>query len=722
MPGARAAAAYLAGILGVAAVIVLGQALAAGLNEATVALALLLVVLFVADLWGSRPALATSLVAALGFDYFFLPPFGTFYIADLRSWAALAAFVVTALTVGQLSARARRRVSAAEAAQRDARMESAYHRGLLEASLDPLVTIAPDGHITDANAAMDAITGKPHGEIVGAEFSTFFRDPGEARNAYERAFQDGSVRDWPLEVRRADGSGVPVLYNASVYRDPGGAVSGVFAAARDISAIERAEREIRHLASFPERSPVPIVELDRDMNVRFMNAAMKAALEDCADGTPRQFVPSGWVARLASAPQADEADIQDIDVSGRSFHEQLFYSREFQTLRIWATDISDRKEAERALVRVNRALKTLSGANQTLVRARNEQELLQKMCDVLVETDRFRMAWIGLAEQDAERNVRAAAIAGVDDGYVEQARVAWSDSPRGRGPTGTAIRTGEPQINRDFLNNPRMAPWRAEALKRGYSSSISLPLRDEKGVFGALTIYAAEPDAFGGDEVTVFKELAADLSYGIAALRSLGEREAAMRQLRESLERTVGALASTVEGRDPYTAGHQRRVAQLASAIGRELGLPEEQIHGIYLAGLIHDVGKINVPQELLSKPGVLSALETQLVRVHAQAGYDIVKGIAFPWPVAQAVLQHHERLDGSGYPGGLKGDAIIVEARILAVADVVETMMSHRPYRPAKGLGNALGEIKSGKGRLYDASSVDACVDLFMNRRFTFD
>jgi len=195
----------------------------------------------------------------------------------------------------------------------------------------------------------------------------------------------------------------------------------------------------------------------------------------------------------------------------------------------------------------------------------------------------------------------------------------------------------------------------------------------------------------------------------------------AVRQLRESLEDTVGAIASTVEARDPYTAGHQRRVAQLASTIAREMGLPEEQIRGIFFAGLIHDVGKINVPAEILNKPGVLTPLEMELVRVHAQAGYRIIKGIEFPWPVAEAIWQHHERLDGSGYPRALAADAIIIEARILAVADVAETIMSHRPYRPAKGLDAALAEIESGKGRLYDAAAVDACVRLFRQKGFAF-
>jgi HD-GYP domain-containing protein (c-di-GMP phosphodiesterase class II) len=266
-----------------------------------------------------------------------------------------------------------------------------------------------------------------------------------------------------------------------------------------------------------------------------------------------------------------------------------------------------------------------------------------------------------------------------------------------------------------------MGPWREEALKRGYASSAALPLKDAPGVFGALTVYAGESEALGPGEVDLFIEMAGDLAYGIAALRASGERETAVRQFYESLEDTVGAIASTIEMRDPYTAGHQRRVAKLAAMIAGEMGLPEDQIRGIFLAGLIHDVGKINVPAEILSKPGKLTPLEMQFIRTHAQAGYDIIKGVEFPWPIAETLLQHHERLDGSGYPKGLAAEAVIVEARILAVADVTEAITAHRPYRSAMGLDVALAEIEVGKGRLYDPAAVDACIALFRNKGFTF-
>ena len=195
--------------------------------------------------------------------------------------------------------------------------------------------------------------------------------------------------------------------------------------------------------------------------------------------------------------------------------------------------------------------------------------------------------------------------------------------------------------------------------------------------------------------------------------------DAAVRRWYEGLEDTVGSIASTIELRDPYTAGHQRRVAKLAAAIGGELGLPEDQFAGSF--SQVRDVGKINIPAEILSKPGKLTSIEMQFIQTHPQAGYDIIKGIEFPWPIAEAILQHHERLDGSGYPRGLATEAVIVEARILAVADVTEAMTAHRPYRPALGLEAALAEIETGKGRLYDPAAVDACIALFRNKGFAF-
>jgi putative two-component system response regulator len=194
-----------------------------------------------------------------------------------------------------------------------------------------------------------------------------------------------------------------------------------------------------------------------------------------------------------------------------------------------------------------------------------------------------------------------------------------------------------------------------------------------------------------------------------------------LEKLRKAMEGTIQVISSTVEMRDPYTAGHQRRVAALVAAIAAEMGLPEDRIDGLRMAGLIHDLGKIAVPAEILSKPGRITEAEFNMIKCHPQAGYDILKDIEFPWPIAEIVYQHHERMDGSGYPRGLSGEEILMESRILCVADVVEAMASHRPYRQALGIDKALEEISSNRGILYDADVVDTCLKVFAEKGFAW-
>lgn len=192
-------------------------------------------------------------------------------------------------------------------------------------------------------------------------------------------------------------------------------------------------------------------------------------------------------------------------------------------------------------------------------------------------------------------------------------------------------------------------------------------------------------------------------------------------KLNKLLNDTVSGLVSAIEHRDPYTAGHQRRVTQLAVAISQEMKLSKDKQDCIRIASMIHDIGKINIPVEILSKPGSINKYELELMQNHPQAGYDILREIDFPWPVAEAVLQHHERLNGSGYPNGLKGDDILLEARVIYVADVVEAMSSHRPYRASLGIKKALAELEDNKGNLYDPEIVDTCIKLFNKNKFKF-
>jgi PAS domain S-box-containing protein/putative nucleotidyltransferase with HDIG domain len=382
-------------------------------------------------------------------------------------------------------------------------------------------------------------------------------------------------------------------------------------------------------------------------------------------------------------------------------------------------DISERKQADQALRRSNRFLRTLSRCNEALVHATDEADLLQDMCRIVVDVGEFALAWVAYIEattarpmaQSGERAAEYVSAFGLDGDMDNACR-----------PAVKALATGSLEVMNDIAADTEYPSWRQRALDCGYRSAIALPLKSNGGVVGTLNIYSAEAGAFGEAEVGLLSELAGDLAFGITTLRVRAEREENALKLEKALEDTIQAIATTIERRDPYTAGHQKRVARLAAAIARELGLSEMHINGVLRGAEIHDIGKIYVPSEILSRPGRLSDVEFSLIKTHPQVGYDIVKEIDFPWPVAAMILQHHERLDGRGYPNGLKGDEIIREAKILAVADVVDAMVSHRPYRSALGVEAALGEIEKNSGILYDEAVAAACLRLFRERGFEFD
>jgi putative nucleotidyltransferase with HDIG domain len=267
--------------------------------------------------------------------------------------------------------------------------------------------------------------------------------------------------------------------------------------------------------------------------------------------------------------------------------------------------------------------------------------------------------------------------------------------------------------------------WKLAALPaEGWTAAVEKPLLQFRGLTLAVSVLMALLIGLMADyraHMTLAVRQRTDVLQ-----RSLADRREAEEQLsrtldslRQAMGATLRTLALAIETKDPYSAGHHKRVADLARTIAMEMGLSEETIDGIRTAATLHDIGKIPLPPEILNKPGKLSAAEFQQVKMHSQTGYDILNEIEFPWPVARIVWQHHERIDGSGYPLGLKGEEILPESRVLAVADVVEAMCSHRSYRPMPGLDKALEEIGAQRGILYDPAAVDACLRIFREKDF---
>ena len=707
----RLAGTYAGALLGVAAVTAAGAPFVGRLNDTTVALAYLLVVLFVAARRGRGPALAASLLAVLTFNFFFLPPLYELTIADPRNWVALAAFLITAVVAGQLSEQARRRALEAEAGRERARQAAAYDRSLLEASLDAMAAIGRDGTITDVNAAAERLTGCARTELIGTEFARCFTDPQRASADHRQALREGIVRNSTLAIRHRDGRAVPVLSHASVYRDDGGEAVGVFVVAREIGEPVRAtsgpalrgpppippparratpppagpvaargrtdaapgrvllalvpplvtgvvqyalwpilqpfawflfypavflssrigglrggllattaatglvwwffippehvlvKAEARYLVSAAAFALTGALFSILQSRLTAVTRAATSALADSQAHAEDLRQASDEIARLVE--QASDAifvadrdgRIADVNrrgaqMTGRSREAlvgrplaELFAPRDAERLRraaeelrrggvqiaelalrrkdadelpvevsakilpdgrwqAFARDITERKHAEGELIRAHRAQRALSSCNQALVRAGNEAQLLAEICRITVEEAGYRFCWVGRAEHDAEHTVRPIAQAGFETGYLERAHITWADDERGRGPTGTAIREQRVVVARDIATDPRLAPWRAEALRRGYASSIAIPVMFDASTPGAMTIYASDPGAFGEREVALLSEFAGDLAYGIATLRTRIERDRAqdeLRALNAELEQRVAA-------------------------------------------------------------------------------------------------------------------------------------------------------------------------------------
>lgn len=369
------------------------------------------------------------------------------------------------------------------------------------------------------------------------------------------------------------------------------------------------------------------------------------------------------------------------------------------------------------------ALSALSEAAAALARADSVDLLVAEVCGAIVSQDPYILAWVGRAEDDANKSVTVIGGSGSALSYIQNITVSWSDQNiSGLGPGGVCIRTGVSNVISDSEIDEGFVAWKVRAREYGIRSAVGCPIPSIDGghPYGCLLVYSKVPRAFGDSEVQLFESLAQEIGFGLRSIErqhklddQIREKQLTQERLADALRATIEAMARTMEWRDPYTAGHQKRVAMIATAIAKKMGIDDEGTQALYMAAMVHDIGKVAVPAEILTKPTRLTELEMKLVQQHVESGYQILKDIPFPWPIADMVRQHHERLDGSGYPNGLKGDEICLEARILSVADTIEAMATHRPYRPARGLNAAMDEIRAEAGTKLDARVVDAAFSL---------
>ncbi|MDH2916660.1 MAG: CHASE domain-containing protein [Gallionella sp.] len=488
-----------------------------------------------------------------------------------------------------------------------------------------------------------------------------------------------------------------------------------------------------------------VVITDNDARIQWVNQAFSKltgySVSEAIGHRPKELVRSGkqsqsyyeqlWQTILSGKPWRGELINRHKD--GTLYDEEMTITPVVDEQGVIAhfvavkQDISERKANEAKIRRISNIYAALSQCNEVIVRCTDEEQLFPQICRIAVQFGGMKMAWIGLVDEAGKR-VNPVASYGDDMEYLKDIHISTdAGEPYGRGPTGTAIRENRSFWCQDFQRDPATAMWHERGIRSGWGASAALPLLRNGVVIGALTLYAGEIYAFDEAIRKLLIEMCADISFALDNFDLEAKRKQTEEQIKQyvaqiemSFMQTVEVATILSEMRDPYTAGHERRVSEIAAAIGAELGFDQRQQDGLKVAGHLHDVGKITIPTEILAKPGRLSEIEFLMIKGHPQAGYDVLKDVKFPWPVAEIALQHHERMDGSGYPRGLKGDEILLDARIMAVADVVESMSSHRPYRPALGIQAALAEIERGSGSIYDPSVASACLRLFREKDYS--
>ncbi len=390
-------------------------------------------------------------------------------------------------------------------------------------------------------------------------------------------------------------------------------------------------------------------------------------------------------------------------------------------------DVSPFVEQQHRLELKRWALDAYAKATHALAQATSSSSLIQETCAAITSNSPFALAWVGFAQNEAPYKVNIGGAAGQAIGYIKGLDIHWDENdPRGMGPTGRALRTRTVHAVDDIVSDPLYEPWRKKAFPYNLNSSITIPFQLHNDQWAVLSVYSTRWYIFSPLVIEAFTHLAESIAVGLHSLEQAERLESVHKQnemAQEELGRTfesVGkAIVKALALHDPYTAGHQDRVAELSRAIADEMGLEHELVQAISMAAYLHDIGKISTPTEILNKPAKLTDDEMSIVREHCKDGFEILKSVPFHWPIAEMVYQHHERLDGSGYPRGLHGEQIHIGARIIAVADTVESMASPRSYRPSMGLESAFKQIESQSGKTLDESIVKTCLFLFREKGY---
>lgn len=579
-------------------------------------------------------------------------------------------------------------ITAIKKAQEELAGQYAFLNTLLNTIPSPVFYKDAAGRYLGCNRSFESFLGLPREAIVGK--TAFDIAPSDLAKTYEEADRELMSRletqIYENRVRHASGKVMDVIFSKAVFFDPEGKVAGLIGIINDITDLKRAEQALRdrekQFRTLTENMPDIVARFDLEYRHLYINPAI--TLSTGMD-------PGRFIGKTNEELGMDEANVKlwhgklrTVFETGKSVSFFYDYPSRHGLRNYYVTFVSEHDDHEE-IVSVLSICQDITDF-QKLINDLHQSEEKYRMIFENAREGIFRSTPKGkllLANQSL------AAIYG----YASPEEMIASINDL----------THQVYVDPDDRRNMRMVLEREGYLKDFEARQFK---KDGTVLWVSMSIGVVRDDA---NNILYFEGILEDIT----------ERKLAYERLRKTLDATVQAIAALVEVRDPYTSGHQRRVADLARAMAQEMGLDDHQVEGLYTAGLIHDIGKISVPSEILSKPSKLTAIEYAMIKAHAEAGYNILKDVEFPWPIARMVLEHHERIDGSGYPQGKSGPETILESRVLAVADVVEAMASHRPYRPALGIPAALEEITANRNILYDMTVVDACLRLFRDRNY---
>ncbi len=574
-------------------------------------------------------------------------------------------------------------------AEQDLRQSESRLRAIFEAAdnISFVITDAadPEPAVLEFSPGAEAIFGYRRDEMIGNKVSALHlpEDVLKFPQIHKKLREEKKgIRGLTTLVRK-NGERFPAFFSAYPLLDEKGHMYAALGVSIDISERKRVERDLLFTQFVVDHMGDSALWIDAKGNIAYVNEAACLSL-GYTQGELRtktiheidvNFPPELW-----------QGQWQEIKRKKTSTFETKLRTKDGRDFPVEISSSYMQYEGEEYLCALIRDVTERERAEEALRRSEHDKTvILDTLSELVVYHDtRLRILWANKAASD-DVGFRADELIGRYCYEVWQGRRTICKSC----PAEKALKTG------NFEQGEVLSPDGKCWFIRGY------PIKDAAG------------------KITGVVEVSLDVTQ---QKRAEQDSRLNLQRSRRILEETVVALAATAERRDPYTAGHQRRVAQLAYAIAKELGLDSEKAEGVRMAAIIHDVGKVYVPSEILSKPSSLTELELSIIKTHPQIGYEILEPVEFPWPVALIVLQHHERLDGSGYPHGLRSDTILLETKILTVADVVEAMASHRPYRAALGIDKALKEIVQNRGILYDSKTVDVCVKLFKKSRFRFE